>query len=227
MVTRWHPSGVLFSLVAAVLSTGRLGATSVGDAGCPQGTYSDPGGRCSWCREGTFQDETGAKQCKECRPGTISKEIAATSVVVCKNCPSGAYATSLSSCDPCPMNTISPAGATSIKECSSLPGYYGQPGTLATSCPARYYCVAGTFVPTPCPPGTTAAACASECAPGVENVVLFDWVFASMWVALFLSGAIWMGAYKMLKTCYHKQPYPRTIQIHIVRSTQQNKREPV
>jgi hypothetical protein len=49
--------------------------------------------------------------------------------------------------------------------------------------------------------------------------VLFDWVFALAWVALFLSGAIWMGAFKMLQTCYHEpRGYPKTIQIHIVRS---------
>lgn len=211
------------SLLVQLMFLGHLKATPVkshaGDASCPQGTYVDPGGRCSWCREGTFQDEVGAKKCKECRPGTVSREIAAVSAVVCKNCPGGTYAASLSLCLPCPINTRSPPGAVTIKECLSYPGYYGQPGSVAIGCPANFFCVEGTSVPTPCPPGTTALPAASACTPGVGNVVLFDWVFALAWAALFLSGAVWMGAFKMMQTCYHEpKMYPKTIQIHIVRS---------
>jgi len=217
------PREVFLSLAITVSFSDHLKAASVvqhggGDAACPQGTYVDPGGRCSWCREGTFQDEVGARKCKECRPGTVSREIAAVSPMVCKNCPAGTYAASLSTCLQCPMNTNSPPGAVTIRECLPHPGYYGQPGGVAIACAANFYCVEGTSVPTPCPPGMTAAPAASACAPGVENVVLFDWVFALVWVALFLSGAIWMGAYKMLKTCYHAPVYPKTIHIHIMRA---------
>lgn len=195
-----------------------------GPATCPQGTYIDPAGRCSWCREGTYQDEVGAQQCKECRPGTISREIAATSAVACKNCPPATYATSSSTCAHCPPNTISPAGATDRSECSALPGYYGQFGEMAMGCPANHYCVSSTLVPTPCPDGTTSSALASSCTPGVESIVLYDWVFAMTWVALFLSGAVWLGAYKMVKSCYNNKTqswsvqFPKTIRIRIVRS---------
>lgn len=212
------------SLILALQSLAAASPTRRSDATCPQGTYVDPSGRCSWCREGTYQDEVGAKQCKECRPGTVSREIAAVSPVVCKNCAPGTYATSTTACAECPLNTISPAGAVDAKECSALAGYYGQPGTAAAGCPANYYCVSGTFVPTPCPDGTTSPPLASSCAPGVGIVVLYDWIFTLLWIALVMSGVVWLGAYKMVKDCYHhvQRPlsasYPKTIHIRIVRA---------
>jgi hypothetical protein len=190
------------------------------DASCPPGTYMDPSGRCSWCREGTYQDRAGSRSCKECKLGTVSKEIAATSPMVCKNCPIGTFAASTSLCLQCPTNTISPAGATNSKECTALAGFYGLPGKPAAECPQNHYCVQGTFVPIPCPEGMISDTMATSCVPGVQHVVVNDWIFSLVWVALFLSGAIWLGAYKMVKTCLHNRwtiaSGNRVIQIRIL-----------
>lgn len=209
---------VILLWLLVVCHDGVMGDRS--DVMCPPGTYIDPSGRCSWCREGTYQEKPGADMCKECKPGTVSKEIAATSPVVCKNCPRGTYASSSSVCLQCPLNTISPAGATNSKECTALPGFYGVPGKNAAACPLNYYCVQGTFVPIPCPEGTISDMMSTGCVPGVQNVVLNNWIFSLVWVALFLSGAIWLGAYKMAKDCLNNKWWQgagsKVIQIRIV-----------
>lgn len=189
------------------------------DPMCPQGTYIDPGGRCSWCREGTYQDETGQRSCKQCRRGMISMEIAATSPTVCRNCPNNAYASSASTCSPCPPHTISPAGAVNRLECTARAGYFGLAGDIGEPCPANFYCVQGTSVATPCAEGTISEAGSHVCTPGIQSVVLYDWVFSLAWLALFFSGAVWLGAYKTLKDCTRHIPLPpsRTIQIRIIR----------
>lgn len=184
----------------------------------------DSKGRCSWCMEGTYQDKAGEYSCKTCRRGMISKEVAATSPTSCRNCPTGTYAVSLSECWQCPPNTISPAGAVGVYECTPIAGYYAPAGTFGIECPANSYCVQGTSKPTPCPPGTISNPGSSQCSPGVQAVLLYDWIFGVAWIILFMSGALAMGAYKTAAECWHhldKKNISDTgvIRIQIVRDT--------
>lgn len=169
---------------------------------CPVGTFMDREGRCSWCTEGTYQDEVGAHTCKTCRPGMFSTEVAATSHRACRNCPKNTFASTPSLCSPCPPFTTSPSGASSPVECTPIAGYYGIAGIIGVECPANNYCTQGTTRPTPCPSGTISPAGSSQCTPGVQAVLLYDWIFASAWVALLVSGAFWMGAYKAIAECF-------------------------
>jgi hypothetical protein len=119
------------------------------------------------------------------------------------------------SCAPCPLNTISPAGATWVGECTPLPGYYASaPGIVATQCPANFYCVEGTMQPTPCPEGTISPPAASICVPGVQSIILYDWVFVGAWLVLFSSGVLGLGVYR-----HALKPWrpPTSIQIRITR----------
>jgi hypothetical protein len=190
--------------------------------GCQEGTHVAvmPSGEryCRWCEPGTYQAEESTKSeaCTPCRRGMVSGEIGAKSASACRNCPPGGYAIGLASCAPCPLNTVSPGGAVGVVECTPLPGHYasGPAGTGATECPANYYCVEGTTAPTPCPEGTISPPGASVCTPGVRSIILYDWVFAAAWVALFSSGVLGLGMYRHLL----KAPrLPTSIQIRITR----------
>jgi hypothetical protein len=223
------------SLVSSMVVFAVLGN---GGVVCPQGTFLDPLGRCSWCGEGSYQDEIGAVGCKNCRRGMYSKEIAAISPSACQNCPPGKYATNSSACGPCPIDTTSPAGAFDIQECIALAGYFGVPGAAAQKCPAEHYCVQGTAIPTPCQQGMTSPPGATQCKPGTQAILLYDWVFSVAWLALFFPGSICLGAYKMIRECTsfptHSKPPGRQIKIHVTRrnpsqttSSHENKHENV
>ena len=56
----------------------------------------------------------------------------------------------------CPSNTGSAEGAGSAVDCSPLPGFYGDRGNAASSCPTGFYCTGGSAVQR-CPVGTTSA----------------------------------------------------------------------
>ena len=60
----------------------------------------------------------------------------------------------------CPANTLSDVGAGSAVDCKPQPGYYGDNGNTANTCPAGYYCTGGSAVAR-CPAGTTSARGAS------------------------------------------------------------------
>jgi hypothetical protein len=145
----------------------------------------------------------------------VSGEIGATSASACRNCPPGGYAIDQASCARCPLNTVSPAGAIGVGECTPLPGYYASAsGIVATECPANFYCVQGMTTPTPCPEGTISPPGARVCTPGVQSILLYDWVFVAAWLVLFSSGVLGLGMYRhALKTL---RP-PTAIQIRITR----------
>jgi hypothetical protein len=171
--------------------------------GCPPGMHvsETAGGEifCRWCRSGTYQPEenTAARECIPCKKGMVSSQIGATSARACQNCPSGSYATGQTTCTPCPLNTISPSGASDVSECTPLAGHYaGSPGVAAIECPANFYCVEGTTAPTQCPDGTISPPGTSRCTPGVRSVILYDWVFGVAWLVLFSSGVFGLGVYR-------------------------------
>ena len=170
-----------------------------GETACATGMYHDEsssGSGCQWCKPGTYQTEPGSKHCVPCRKGMVSNEIGANTPKTCHNCPRGTYATGSSLCAECPLNTVSPAGAYGVLECTSSPGYYSKPGGMGMECPANFYCVQGTTEPTPCPEGTISATVATQCFPGIGSVMLIDWVFGSIWILGFLSVVLGLGLYK-------------------------------
>lgn len=196
-----------------------LGSGSLAHVHCPPGTYADKDDRCAWCSPGTYQDETGARKCKPCRKGMISTEIAAASPRACQNCPQGTFATNLSSCVACPQNTISPAGAMDLNECIPRPGFYGRRGDVGVECPANNRCTLGTTRPTPCPGGTISVPGATECVPGVPDVLLYDWIVVSGWILLFVSAILCVGGYKYATEFWHRprNVSPSLIKIKIIR----------
>jgi len=63
----------------------------------------------------------------------------------------------------CPSNTVSDAGAGSVVDCKASPGFFGDNGNAADTCPAGYYCAGGGSV-VRCPVGTTSSMGASAAA---------------------------------------------------------------
>lgn len=167
-----------------------------GEIVCAPGMYHDDGGECQWCKPGTYQAVAGARQCVACRKGMVSDETGAKSPKTCRNCPRGTYAVGSQRCAECPLNTLSPAGAYGVLECTPSNGYYSKPGGAGMECPANFYCVQGTTEPTPCPTGTISSSVATHCLPGISSVILIDWVFGSIWIILFLSVILGLGMYK-------------------------------
>ena len=174
---------------------------------------------CLECEAGSYQSMPGMSYCTECKPGKYSTQTGATSEHVCSNCASGKYAQNRSTCLSCPSNTISPAGSASVTECTSSNGYYSSSsGRGAMECPVNYYCVQGTTVPTPCPKGTISGTRATQCVPGVTSVILYDWIFGSVWILLFFSGVVALGLYKHVFSWYkHTGNHAGVIQIKIIR----------
>ena len=203
----------------AILSVSLVVALVETQMTCPPGTYlSESIGRCMWCEAGTYQTDYGSASCITCKRGMVSQESAASSPSACRNCNVGSYALNSTTCAPCPLNTISPAGAVDILECTSIKGHYSTPRGVGVECPANFYCVQGTTAPTPCPDGTISLPGAWGCTPGVRSVILFDWVFGSVWIILFLSGAMAIWTYKkILIGAPQRKQTLNVIKIEIVR----------
>lgn len=193
---------------------------------CAPGMYLSSDRGCQWCPPGSYQHAPGMNYCIPCKKGMVSQESGAVSAKTCRNCARGTYAISNTECIQCPLNTISPAGATGILECSAISGHYAIPGGIGMECPANHYCVQGTTEPTPCPKGTISTANSVQCLPGIRSVIFLDWVFGSAWIILFLGGVIALGMYKHIlakalnSPPNHEQLTPKTppqIQIKINR----------
>ena len=79
---------------------------------CPPGTRNpSPGGdslACEPCREGTYSDTHGARQCTKCPRGTFANTTHASTVEQCAPCPEGTYgpAEGAVACVPCPVATF-------------------------------------------------------------------------------------------------------------------------
>jgi hypothetical protein len=134
--------------------------------------------------------------CVQCKRGMYSKEKGAVSAKACKNCASGTYAVNASSCEACPPNTISPAGAFGIMECSPQTGFYASAGVAGVECPANFYCVQGTTRPTPCPAGTSSPPRAARCTQGGVRFQLLNWIVVISWILLISSGVAGLGLFK-------------------------------
>jgi Tyrosine-protein kinase ephrin type A/B receptor-like len=194
----------LFLVLLMLVETWSYLPTKPSNMRCPPGTYmSEDRGECQWCEAGSYQPESGAMGCISCKKGMVSQEPAATSSRVCRNCPRGTYAINSSVCEGCPLNTISPAGAVDILECTSEKGHFSMAGRIGVECPANFYCVQGTTTPTPCPDGTISQPRSTQCTPGVRAVILYDWIFGSAWIILFLSGVLALGVYKNILWGFH------------------------
>jgi hypothetical protein len=165
------------------------------------------------CPPGTYLQ--GPSGCVKCKRGMYSNEIGALSPRACKNCAGGTYAMDSSSYVACPANTDSPAGAFGPLECTPRPGHFSKAGEAGRECPANFYCMQGTTLPTPCPPGTISPPRSSGCVPGVQTVIVLDWVFGTVWILLFFSGVMGLGLFK--QTLSPPKAAPSLIQIQIVR----------
>jgi hypothetical protein len=198
--------------------TQTLFTPSLSSTECPPGTYMNlTNGKCQWCEAGSYQPNTGSTECFKCKKGMFSEEIAASSPRTCQNCARGTYSINTAECAKCPLNTVSPAGATDILECTAAAGYFGVPGRAGIQCPADFYCVQGTTAPTACPHGTISVAGSTQCTPGVSTVLLNDWIFGSAWILLFLAGILALGVYKSSILKGVGLPKPHTlIKIQIV-----------
>lgn len=187
---------------------------------CAQGTYWQyASSMCLECAAGSYQSDTGKDFCIDCKAGKYSTNTGATSPQTCLNCAVGTYAINNSMCVNCPSNTISPSGAFELAECTPSQGYYSsEVGSAGMECPVNYYCVQGTTAPTPCPKGTISNARAIQCVPGVSTVILYDWIFGSVWISLFFCGIVALGLYKQVLGWFRsKNKQMGVIQIKIVR----------
>ena len=113
---------------------------------CPNGTWGPSlmarsVDRCRLCRQGSYNDETGAVRCKDCGQGYYCDF---EGLVSATPCPKGTF-----------TNFIRAKGVSYCRKCSV--GYYGDEEGLARCkpCPEGSYCEAGTEEPTSCPDGHT------------------------------------------------------------------------
>ena len=127
---------------------------------CAAGNYSRGVGKngggdyaCQQCPPGKFQTETGASVCTDCPAGKFSETRGASSQSLCKNC----FA-----------NFDSPAGSTSLANCTCAAGFFGPSGGPCAPCPTgTYKDISGSAAAcTPCPLGQSspkASAYANNC----------------------------------------------------------------
>jgi hypothetical protein len=169
---------------------------------CPAGSYFhrtgggegvEEGKVCIPCQPGTYQPQPNSWSCLECKRGTYSTGVAVVSAWGCKNCPSGKYAVNSSFCRDCPVFTTSPQGAFSSMECKSKAGYYSPKGGEGVECPANHFCPSGTNKPSRCPHGMSSKRGSSGCLPVWKDIRVYNWVFASVWITLFLLSLGWLG----------------------------------
>jgi len=135
---------------------------------CPAGRFA-VAGVCRECGLGRFSQASRSSTCETCAPGMTTLSIVSTSRSQCVNCGRGFYWTATESCQKCPPNTDSPPASQKLKDCLSLPGYYGLPGNPAAQCLSNNYCPAGAMAPVPCPAGKTSDPGASTCSIPVQT----------------------------------------------------------
>jgi hypothetical protein len=132
---------------------------------CPPGRG---GVACIVCAAGTYKSTWGFDACSVCGTGTASAIVGATSIEACIQCTPGTYTVDHVNCVPCPDNTESPAGASSVLECLAKAGYYATPGMAGIICPSGMYCPATIMRPIPCAQDTFSTEGSAEC---VQHIV--------------------------------------------------------
>ncbi len=114
-------------------STLQNASISQTDCRCVPGFFGPPGGPCSPCPAGRYQDERGVNTCKQCPRGTVSEEASSRLTqcvcnvgfsanadgVECTICANNTYKnlTGLGSCIPCPAHSSSGSGSISPSSC--------------------------------------------------------------------------------------------------------------
>ena len=146
---------------------------------CPMGTYSSPSVTgCVPCPAGTYSLQASASNsdaCQRCAAGTWSSVVGASAASVCTQCPANTYSSATASnsqanCLQCPQFGVSPAGSTSISQCSCGVGYYAFNGNC-TQCLPGNFCANGGSNQCPSYPNSNSLAGAAAptdcfCIPG-------------------------------------------------------------
>jgi hypothetical protein len=121
---------------------------------CMPGLFRSSSGslQCSLCEKGKFQSASGASFCTTCPKGSTSavgsdnffnctcdfgySGIVSRVTVICYICVAGKYKNVLgtSSCADCPNDSFSPAGSSSIANCSCNAGYFRATLNSCTPC---------------------------------------------------------------------------------------------
>ncbi|EKX34804.1 hypothetical protein GUITHDRAFT_118978 [Guillardia theta CCMP2712] len=118
------------------------GSSVISDCIC-NGGFQRVQDSCLECGAGQYSPVPG--QCVKCPPDTFTSISIASSVV---------------SCEPCPLNTFSPEGSSSVSFCTCLPGFTASTDGIACSpCPAgTYKSLPGPLQCIPCVQGTYSSA---------------------------------------------------------------------
>lgn len=102
---------------ACVCELGTIESVSEQCIACPAGHIIDDfGGECHECPVGTFQTQQGQASCEVCPTGMITPQ--STECI----CPENTFNVN-STCITCPLFAISPAGSTSLSQCTCAPGF--------------------------------------------------------------------------------------------------------
>jgi hypothetical protein len=130
---------------------------------CEAGHYLDmTTSMCAKCAWGTYQDETGATDCKLCPAGTYSLGTAATGADSCRPCFAATFAPAGSSmCIPCIPGSYAPAMSESCTLCQ--PGTYATLAKPCTACPAGTFSLEGASTCSPCGSNAFSAGGSSAC----------------------------------------------------------------
>ena len=179
-------------LSACARCTGSTYAPAPGASACLLCPPGAAGTGCPNCSQGAYSTGSGLAACAACPAGMYTPQPGATSPSACQNCGEGTFA-GPQECLPCPAFTVAPAGATGERECLARAGYFGLPGRRAQPCPAGSFCVQGSNVPSPCPPGLSSRAASQACALAAPEPVAsalrgLDWLVAASWFALAFLG---------------------------------------
>jgi hypothetical protein len=91
---------------------------------CAAGKYSSgKTNTCIVCPSGTYSEGQAAAACTPCPPGTYGTATGFTSASQCALCPANKVCPDPSTMEPCPVNTYSLPGATSMKSCVCNVGF--------------------------------------------------------------------------------------------------------
>lgn len=183
-------------------SISALGSDDEFDCLCESGFYRN-NAECVRCADGYIKSEPDASQCVACDTGTFSsnalqcadcpahsdtRQPASTSISdclclqgyeksangeVCQLCAAGYYCPSLGSKQPCPYNSMSPAGSDAVVQCVCLDGFYRTDDGYCATCPVEHFCTANEMYH--CPDFSDSATSSSletqcTCNAGYEQV---------------------------------------------------------
>lgn len=138
-------------------SSSLSGSTSISDCKCNAGYTGTASAGCQACESGKYKFTTGSVPCSTCPAGSVGiAGVARRDTVAnsCQECGEDTYASSLTVCTNCPINTQAPAGSSDVSQCICKADFYLNVNTCEACPPGSVKTDAGNQACSACAPGS-------------------------------------------------------------------------